>query len=254
MSVLVQLAVESSKSRNNLTAFTNYLGGQTIQLDSHDSVAKMRTKLKKALRLSHFSDKIPLERCFEKKDEYRISWEEVENKNILYHQALLLFHKNYLSWQPEINTKITALQLEELKFLYGLCFSTGLPDTMVASMLTQLEKPYYYSHDCIYWDFSSARWRYFIPQNQVEQLENPDALHEDKLEEIRNLDNSHEYDHNGVEQWYKDHMVYTVEVVPTFNNLRFRLRSERRKSEESLFVNSTRPIILKPGDKIQFEN
>ena len=58
--LLVQLAVNSPISRNNLTAFTNVLGGQAISLDSSDSISQMRKKLKVALNVSGFTKRFPL--------------------------------------------------------------------------------------------------------------------------------------------------------------------------------------------------
>ena len=51
-------------------------------------------------------------------------------------------------------------------------------------MLKQLKKPYYYSHDCIFWDFQSARWKYFKEQNQFIQFDNPEALFDDGGESL----------------------------------------------------------------------
>jgi hypothetical protein len=177
--LLVQLAISSALSRNNLTAFTSYLGGQTIHLSSDDSIAKMRGKMKKALSLSGFSVKLPLEHCYVNQPGFDLTWDEIESLGIDFHQALLIYNKDLLSWEPDFTKTVTALELAELEFLFGLFFKTGLPDEMVKTMLTQLKKPYYYSNECIYWDFFKSRWKYFKPQNFVQQIDNPEALNDD---------------------------------------------------------------------------
>jgi hypothetical protein len=177
--LLVQLAISSALSRNNLTAFTSYIGGQTIQLSSEDSMAKMRGKMKKALSVSGFSVKLPLEHCYVNQPGFDLTWDEIESLGIDFHQALLIYNKDLLSWEPDFTKAVTALEFAELEFLFGLCFKTGLPDEMVKTMLTQLKKPYYYSNECIYWDFFKARWKYFKPQNFVQQIDNPEALNDD---------------------------------------------------------------------------
>ena len=157
--LLVQLAIDSDLSKNNLTAFASYLGGQTVILDRGESVSAMRSKMKKALSVSGFLVKLPLEHCYDSQPGFNLSWEEVAITGIDFHQALLLYNKNILSWQPEFTISVSTLQLAELKFLFGLYFKTGLEDSMIKTMLAQLKIPYYYSHDCIYWDFLASRWK-----------------------------------------------------------------------------------------------
>jgi hypothetical protein len=199
--LLVQLAVDSQTSSNNLTALTSHLAGQTISLSRSDSGKSMSSKMKKALNTSGFNLKLPLDHCYESQPGFESSWEEIESLGIDFHQALLLYNKGILSWIPENAKQVTPLELAELKFLFGLSFKSGLPDEFVLTMLKQLKKPYYYSHDCIYWDFSTARWKYFIPQNKIKQIENPNAINEDginKIEYNNNHDESIETFHDGI--------------------------------------------------------
>jgi hypothetical protein len=234
--LLVQLAIDSAISSNNLTAFASYLGGRTVQLDGKESVLEMRGKMKQALVTSGLSRKRPLPHCFSSRPGFDLSWDEIETGGIQLHQALVLYEKGWLSWQPDQNRQVTTLELAELKFLFGISFISGLPDTLVASMLAQLKKPYYYSHDCIFWDFSTARWRYFQAQNQLRQQENPHARGEDRdLDETEKLRESHF-------QHFTEHMVYLVEYGNTI---------------ATSFV--LQPIgitdytnVLKPGDQVVF--
>jgi hypothetical protein len=175
--LFAQLAVESALSRNNLTAIATRLGGQAVQLDGKDTIETMKEKLKKALYVSGFSTKLPLEYCFNRLPGFDMTWEDVENAGIQYHQATILNEKGLLSWKPVLNQSISRLQFAELKFLFGIYFKTDMPLNLMRTMLTQLKKPYYYSHDCIYWDFTAARWKYFKQPNQIEQLPNPEAMH-----------------------------------------------------------------------------
>ncbi len=183
--LMAQLAVKSKISRNNLKAITDKIGGVTVLLEEEDDVAIMKEKLKKALNVSGINNQFPLEYCFDKLPGPDLSWDDVHNMGIESHQAYLLFDKKFLSWKPDLNKSVSQLQLAELKFLFALMFKTGLPQNLMKTMLTQLKKPYYYSHDCIYWDFLNARWKYFKKGGTFEQIDNPDALHDDEA----NLDN-----------------------------------------------------------------
>lgn len=236
--LLVQLAIDSDLSKNNLTAFTSYLGGQTVVLDRGESVSAMRSKMKKALSVSGFSVKLPLEHCFDSQPGFNLSWEELATSGIDFHQALLLYNKNILSWQPEFILSVSTLQLAELKFLFGLYFKTGLEDSMIKTMLAQLKRPYYYSHDCIYWDFLAARWKYFIRQNIVKQMDNPDALHEDFPEEtISEITDNKPLDLYDEQQVYK--VAFGPTIAPTFQLIPM--------------GDFDWSISLKPGDLVKFE-
>ena len=236
--LLVQLAIDSKTSSNNLTALTSYLGGQTVVLGRNDSGSTMRNKMKKALNSSGFSLKLPLEHCYENQPGFEKTWEELESIGIDFHQALLLYNKDLLSWLPESSKQVSALELAELKFLFGLYFKSGIPDGLALTMLAQLKKPYYYSHDCIYWDFATARWKYFIPQNIINQMENPDARNEDGVNDMKV--NNHFRDRLEI---YDDYQVYEVEfgetIAPSY------ILRPKGKGDWS--------IELKAGDLIKFK-
>jgi hypothetical protein len=192
-----------------LTAFTNALGGQAISLDSSDSIPQMRKKLKLALNTSGFTNKFPLEYCFDKLPGFDLAWVDIEEGGINFHQAMLLYQKGLLTWMPDFNLGVSTLQFAELHFLFSLLFKSGIPEDLLKTMLSQLKKPYYYSFDCIYWDFANARWRYFIQQNQIEQLPNEEARFDDYPERNK----MREFDSNN--SYYEEDEIYRVELAPT---------------------------------------
>ena len=240
--LLVQLAVNSPISRNNLTAFTNALGGQAISLDSSDSIPQMRKKLKLALNVSGFTNKFPLEHCFDKLPGFDVAWEEIEEGGINFHQAMLLHQKGLLTWMPDFNLGVSTLQFAELRFLFSLLFKSGIPEDLLKTMLSQLKKPYYYSFDCIYWDFASARWRYFIQQNQIQQLPNKEARFDDFPErnKMREFEDRHSH--------YMENETYRVEQAPTIMPA-FQLVREDLADLD--FKPNTK--ILKEGDRVIFK-
>jgi hypothetical protein len=261
--LLVQLAVNSPLSRNNLTAFTNALGGQTIGLDSVDSFPQMRTKLRSALNVSGFSNKFPLEHCFNTLPGADKPWEEIEEAGIDFHQAMLLYHKGLLPWMPDFSVVVTALQFAELHFLFSLLFKSALPEDLLKTMLSQLKKPYYYSFDCIYWDFASARWRYFIQQNKIEQLPNEEAKYEDNPKQSLESEmkgnpslyaadipeNLKESKLDSNETLYSENKIYRVELAPTLMPS-FQLLPDDKVTEG---IKKKKPKILKDGDRVIFK-
>jgi hypothetical protein len=242
--LLVQLAIESPVSKNNLTAFAGALNGQTISLDGTDSVSVMRTKLKSALHISGFSQSLPLDYCFTEMPGSDICWDEADRLGIKFHQAFLLYLKQILPWKPDTKELISPLQLAELKFLHALVFTSGLPDELTKSMLAQLKRPYYYSYDCIYWDFAAARWKYFVKQNTVHQMHNPVA--ETEIEDKINTTDDHTYN-----KYYKEDRVYEVVIQDSLTESRYTLIPEEEKNNK---IVSRKPKILKPGDLVKFRH
>lgn len=239
--LLVQLAVNSPISRNNLTAFTNALGGQAISLDSSDSITQMRKKMKLALNTSGFTNKFPLEHCFDNLPGFDVSWEEIEETGINFHQAMLLYQKELLGWEPNFNFGVSTLQYAELRFLFSLHFKSGIPEDLLKTMLSQLKKPYYYSFDCIYWDFASARWRYVIQQNKIEQLPNKEARFDDSLDKKNDEDQEKEM--------FESRELYRVNQIP-MNDIfgdKFQLEKLGWRTEKEIKK-------LRDGDLVKFES
>lgn len=239
--LLTQLAIVSDISSNNLTSFTNYIGGRTVCLGVDDDLNTMRSKMKTALNISGFSARKPLEHCYTKVSGFDMTWDEVEDKGIDFYYASLMHQFELIEWEPKLDKLVSPIQFEEMKFIYGLKFSTDLPQEYVDAMLSSLKQPYYYSHNCIYWDFSAAKWKYFKPQNSIRQVYNPGADLEDNVENNSKLDSN-----NFVEnlQNFNTHEVYRVEreetIMPSF-----RLKP---------IGVSDWNIELKNGDQVRFRN
>jgi hypothetical protein len=239
--LLTQLAIVSDISSNNLTSFTNYIGGRTVCLGVDDDLNTMRSKMKTALNVSGFSARKPLEHCYTKVSGFDMTWDEVEDKGIDFYYASLMHQFELIEWEPKLDKLVSPIQFEEMKFIYGLKFSTDLPQEYVDAMLSSLKQPYYYSHNCIYWDFSAAKWKYFKPQNSIRQVYNPGADLEDNVESNSKL-NSNNFVENL--QNFNTHEVYRVEreetIMPSF-----RLKP---------IGVSDWNIELKNGDQVRFRN
>ena len=89
-------------------------------------------------------------------------------------------------------------------------------------MLSELKQPYYYSHNCIYWDFSVAKWKYFKPQNSIRQVNNPGA----DLEDNKGFDIEKNISEEQHAQKFNDIDLYIVKsentLLPTFTIVPYR--------------------------------
>lgn len=238
--LLVQFAIQSAISKNNLAALVAYIGGQTVTLDKGDDLNVMKTKLKKSLILSKFANEFPLEYCFDKLAGMALKWGEIKTLHADIHQARILYNAGALSWEPTEDLRLTPLMVAELKFLHDIHFKNGIPLPIMLSMLAQLKKPYYYSHNCIYWDFSAARWRYFNRQNVIFSQNNPAA----KGADFPTSENPHYNEPKENFDWHRVYEVTLVEntKVPMFNLV---------ESRSTLLQNGV--VHLKPGDFVEFK-
>ena len=202
----------------------------------------MRKKLKLGLNLSGFTTKFPIEHCFDKLPGFNLAWEEIEESGINFHQAMLLHQKGLLTWMPDSNSSISTLKFAELHFLFSLLFKSGLPEDLLKTMLSQLKKPYYYSFDCIYWDFASARWKYLPQQNKVEQLPNPEAIFEDYPDKRR-------IKFDDIHSRYLENKTYRVEQALT-DMVTFQLVRDNITIKNVKSMNT----ILTEGDIVVFKN
>jgi hypothetical protein len=239
--LLTQLAIESDISSNNLTAFANHIGGRTVSLGANDDIDTMRSKMIVALNVSGFSTKRPLEYCYTHISGFDMNWDEVEQRGVEFYEAFLMYEFKLILWEPQIRKLVSPIQLEEMKFVQGLIFKSKLPLDSVRAMLSELKQPYYYSHNCIYWDFSVAKWKYFKPQNSIRQLDNPGADFEDNKNNIETKESGL---FEKEEQLFNISDVYRVEFGNT-NAPTFKLVSIG-KTDWS--------VELKVGDQVRFKH
>jgi hypothetical protein len=161
--ILAQFAVSGSYAVNQLSHLANTLGAKTFNFASGAgaSLSSIRTELKTALNVVGMNKNELLRHCYEVLPGKMVEWKDIEAMGIQLHQAKLLYHEDFLSWEPKYNALVSPVELAELKFLYGIRFKTGIGVEMMRTMLSQLVKPYYYNSNCIYWNFEEARWKYF---------------------------------------------------------------------------------------------
>jgi hypothetical protein len=161
--ILAQFAVSGSYAVNQLSHLANTLGAKTFNFASGAgaSLSSIRTELKTALNVVGMNKNELLRHCYEVLPGKMVEWKDIEAMGIQLHQAKLLYHEDFLSWEPKYNALVSPVELAELKFLYGIRFKTGIGVEMMRTMLSQLVKPYYYNSNCIYWHFEEARWKYF---------------------------------------------------------------------------------------------
>lgn len=91
---------------------------------------------------------------------FRHSWHNIRREHgIERHQAEVLYKCDLLSFNPSTVVEVGEAQLDELIFTKRLIFDSGLPREIALAMLSQLEKPYQYSYEQIYWDFGTGKWQ-----------------------------------------------------------------------------------------------
>ena len=212
--ILAQFAVTESYAVNQLSSMANTIGAKTFNFASGygASMSSIRTELKTALKLVGMNRNEPLKHCYKELLGKTVDWKEIEAMGIQLHQAKLLYHEDFLSWEPNYNDFVSPVELAELKFLYGIRFRTGIGVEMMRTMLSQLVKPYYYNSNCIYWHFEEARWKYFpqpapivvekVVEREVEKIVEREVekvvLKEVPVEVIKEINRKEKYWKNGL--------------------------------------------------------
>lgn len=241
--ILVQFAIESSITKNNLTSFGQKIGATNVIVSSSEAtnLNVIEKKLTKAFIESGLN-KSGFPHCEVKNPEYKYKWAELLEYDLNFIQ--LLYFEKLISWNPLKIKFIDSLQLMELDFVYTLRFRNCLTESFVKQMLLQLEKPYVYSFNCIYWDFKLRAWKYFPEIQDLKIIPNPDAL----LADTNNQDLFYT-DENNKSESFNEGENYKV------NSLEMNLKNKARfKLINYKYDMINQPIYLKEGDIVRFKN
>ena len=238
--ILVQFAIESSITKNNLTAFSQKIGATNVIISSNDTndFDIIDKKISKAFIQSGLDKKGKFPHC--NTNDLVEFYQLGKCTEYDYYLIELLYEEKLLSWKPSLKKWIDNSQKMELDFLYTLRFKNCLPESQVKQMLFQLKKPYRYSFDCIYWDFKERVWKYFNEIPKLDLVDNPEAINEDFPKENRfdDIDKQSEpfYDNN----------IYLVEQRPDLFNDTFYLKKYNYDCNKQ-------PIILIKDDFVRFK-
>jgi hypothetical protein len=241
-SILVQFAIESDISKNNLTAFSQKIGATNVIISSNDikDFDIIDTKISKAFIQSGLDKKgkFPQFNTNDLVEFYQLG----QCTEYDYYLIELLYEEKLLNWKPSLKKWIDSNQKIELDFLYTLRFKNCLPESQVKKMLFQLKKPYRYSFDSIYWDFKERVWKYFPEIPNLHLIDNPEAENDDCE---KNQDNVEFKKH--IEALDKD-FIYQVFHIPMSDII-----NDKFYLEKTNFDLEMPPIILRDGDFIEFK-
>lgn len=246
--LLMQFAVANATTQNNLNVFGKYLGATTFAVGSagRTQLDTMRFDLRKALINSGMSTDVPLTWCYDSKEGDNETWKELTTHGYVFYQALLLHEEGFLSWQPYLDEEVTPLQKAELDFLRGIRFNTALPKETMKAILNGLQAPYYYSHDCIYWDFFEVRWKYLPTTHDVAYTPNTEAAIAEDYGSLDREDETEGYIKN--KERYLEDAVYEVTTEDNLFGVSYTL--------EYIDSNLIRKGVktLKSGQQVRFKH
>ena len=241
--ILLQFAIQSSITINNLTSFGQKIGATNVIVSSSEATNLniIEKKLKKAFIESGLN-KTGFPHCEVKNPECKFKLVDLTEYDFNFIQFLYL--EKLIRWNPLKIKSIDTVQLMELDFLYTLRFRNCLSESFVKQMLLQLDKPYIYSFDCIYWDFKERAWKYFPEIPDLKIIANPDALLADK-----EVDDLFYRDENKISENFNEGENYKVNLLEMNlkNNDRFNLVNYK-------YDMINQPIYLKEGDIVRFKN
>ncbi|MBM3919954.1 MAG: VWA domain-containing protein [Sphingomonadales bacterium] len=244
--VLMQFAVDSATTRSNLKWFASGMGAQTfaVGVTGRTDFSSMRADLRTGLGNAGIIRGVTVNP--NPVPDYALTWEELQNRGVLFYQAELLFSEGFLSWKPMRGEKPDGKMWSELLFLWSLRFGNGLPIEIVRTMLSGLQKPYAYSQSGVYWDFEKTRW--IAPEPKpLQRLPNPEAEKEDLPERNRA--------YREVEDMYEENEYYKVEMLRQENLVDtpgYKLVKWNPQTDLKVVPNKVKNKRLKEGDIVQF--
>lgn len=245
--ILIQFAIESSITENNLTAFSQKIGATNLVINTSElkDFNLLGKKLNKAFQLSGFDKKSPLVQSNSDEEKNSDSFDFLELiEGIDFYLVELLYKENLLSWKPSRKKDISPIQKLELDFLYTLRFRNNHSEALVKQMLSNLQKPYHYSFSHIYWDFKDREWKYFPEVPILKTLLNPDALFADKKNEDLFSENDKKISEN-----FEEGENYEVNLLNINKS-----HKDMFKLVICKYVMNKEPIYLKEGDLVSFKN
>lgn len=157
--ILVQYGDSTNFNTVQINALGNHLGANVFKIhgDENTKLKDIENSFSNVVKETIIGDTIIP--CYDNKlPGDKNSWDEIEMQGILKYQARILHIEGFLSFNPDDKVNLSQAEQEELRFLYTLRFRNCLSANILRNMLGQLKKPYYYSLDCIYWDFKKSKW------------------------------------------------------------------------------------------------
>jgi hypothetical protein len=254
--ILAQFTVSEGTEVNQISHFANSIGARTFRFGSNPNMdaAAIRSELKVELQKAGLTGKGKLNPCFENLSGDSIQWAQIEAMGFNLHQAVVLYQEDCLSWMPKYSENVSPTQFAELKFLYGIRFTSGISSAVMKAMLDQLQKPYYYSSNCIYWHFEEARWKYFPQPAPIVIEKEVEKIVEREVEKLVYVDRPYDADRNR-NQVYREGSCYEVRAPKDFYSKTDSLDSNRHESNEFILWeidNDKNAKLLKRGDKVRF--
>jgi hypothetical protein len=248
--ILAQFTVSEGSQVNQISQFANTIGARTFRFGSNPnmSVSSIRSELKVELQKAGLRGKGKLNHCFENLPGDAIPWARLESMGYSFHQAMVLYQEECLSWLPRYSENVNPTQFAELKFLYGIRFTSGISTATMKAMLDQLQKPYYYSSNCIYWHFEEARWKYFPQPAPIVVEKEFEKIVEKEVEKVVHVD-----------RVYREGSFYKVCTPKKNDDYANSLNYDPVKNEHLEFTleiaeNYKKAKVLKLGDLVSFTN
>lgn len=243
--VLVQFDVQSSISRNNLSGAFKFLGGRSVNVG--DSSAKSVSLIRKAIQSAGFEGSI-IPHCIDSNPKSMLlTWPDLEKEGIHFHQAHLMYQHKLIDFKPEHSQSIDHDQYHELKFLHGLTFISQIPMTLVRSMIAQLQRPLLYTHECIRWDFSKAKWVEIQKVEFYSFKEDENVKFADRETEMQSVEGRERLLDRDMERmpYYLNNEYEVVQISDDTFTL-------RKYWGDRISEKPNRAKVLRPGNKVKF--
>ena len=262
--MIIKFGEFSGLDNNSIDVLSSRLKGTVIKIGGNGKIDKRKLKgiISNGLKSAGILiGKLP--KHFDKKLKGAdLDWAEAEKQQCSKFYANILFEKGLLSFDPYKYSKLKPYMIKELEFLCSIFFSSCFDIDQNKYILHNLEKPYFYNHEDIFWDFKASKWVEFrhveLEEVVISDFDNDvikqEAKKNELMERIQLLNSDDDFDEEIEEelQNFSENDVYKVIIEnekyenTVVRNLRFNIVPYNRDSERQLRV-------LREGDLLRFE-
>ena len=262
-SMIIKFGEFSGLDNNSIDVLSSRLKGTVIKIGGNGKIDKRKLKRNISNGLKSAGILIgKLPQHFDKKLKGAdLDWVEAEKQQCSKFYANILFEKGLLSFDPYKTSKLKPYMIKELEFLCSIFFSSCFDIDQNKYILHNLEKPYFYNHEDIFWDFKASKWvefKHFELEEVVISDFDDDAIKDEakKIElmeriELLNSDDDFDEEIEDELQNFNDRNFYQVVIERekserlTNPNLKFNIIPYNRDARQE-------PIHLRDGDLLKF--
>ena len=246
-SIIIELGQIGSSGLNSLQALSSRIKGVRVPVGVNGRVTKKDLALIKNGLIHSGLVEGKLSKCFGKTlTGNNISWSQLnEMYSINKYHAFELRNAKLLSFDPYKCENLMPYQVKELEFLSVIVYKNNIGINHAITMMHNLEKPYFYSHNCVIWDFNSSKWEKILNED-VSEVKITDFSDQEILKRASDINTRIQ------KEQFNERVTYIVDVDCQENRPQYILNESNGINSNEKMLDIRRVTELYVGDLVEF--